>query len=244
MISKLADVRITGSQYGNLFAKGRPKFIVVHCTQSPLKDGQAAFRMQLLANRGDASAHYLVDPGTIAAGVDEKYIAWGAGTVNSSAIHIEFVGYAYYTRRDWTTPDGIAMLKRGAALIADIAKRHGIPLRLLGTAELKSAWKNGGTGGVVTHAQCTTAIGGTTHTDPGTGFPLDLLMEYTKDDDDMPTAREVVDELLDKTTITVRDAAQGVNGSVQNYTVRELLARLGRLTSLTQDAVRDGKLSK
>lgn len=202
MISTLADVRVTGSQYGGRFTRGRPKFIVVHSVECPLKDGQAKFRMELLSNRDDASGHYLVDPSTIAAGVDEDFIAWGAGTVNSSAIHIEFVGYHYYSRADWTTDSGIAMLKRGGALIADVARRHGIPLRLLSTAELKSAWRSGGTGGIVTHMQCTAAIGGTTHVDPGNGFPLDLLLSYaqgkatqTGDEDDM--------QLTDK--VTVRD---------------------------------------
>ena len=79
--------------------------------------------------------------------------------------------------------------------------------------------------------------------------PVDLDIAYTTpkpspEEDDMPTAKEIVIELLDNTTIIVDDAAQGPDGSVQKYTVRELLARVGRLTSLTQDAVRDGRLSK
>lgn len=243
MISSLVTARSTGSNHGGPFRQGQPRLIVVHCTESPLKRGQAAFRMDLLAGRTDASAHYLVDPGTVAGGVDEDLIAWGAGSVNPAAIHVEFVGYARYTRAEWTTPDGLAMLRLGGRLIADIASRRSIPLRWLRDTELKSAWRGNGLGGLTTHAQCTTVIGGTTHHDPGAGFPLDLLLDYAQGDDDMPTAREIADTLLD-TKIRVNDAAQGVNGSVQDYSVRELLARIGRVTTLTQDAVRDGRLSK
>ncbi len=58
-------------------------------------------------------------------------------------------------------------------------------------------------------------------------------------EDDMPTAREVADTLLD-TKIRVTDAAQGPNGSASEETVRDILARLIRLTALTQDWVRKG----
>lgn len=62
-----------------------------------------------------------------------------------------------------------------------------------------------------------------------------------QEDDDMPTAQEVANALLN-TKITVTDAANGSNGSTSSETVRDILARLVRVTTLTQDDVRKDAL--
>ena len=75
----------------------------------------------------EASAHYCVDDMEVHQYVDEGDIAWAVGdwVRNCRSISIEHVG---------TTGDspGLATFDRSAALMADIAQRHGWPRLVLG----------------------------------------------------------------------------------------------------------------
>lgn len=194
--STLATLSVPQPAHGGSFRQGQPRIIVMHSIECPIERGRALTVAQSMARAANVSVHYLVDPGVIVHALDESLIGWGAGTVNSAAIHIEQTGYAAYSRAQWTTADGLAMLHLAGKLVADIAGRHGIPLRWLTDAQLLAAWKGQGPGGFTTHAQCARVIGGTTHTDPGSGYPTDLLLGYatpaatkptpTPPEDDMP----------------------------------------------------------
>ena len=182
--------RVASPSYGGVFTPHQPRIIVAHSTESNMRTQRgtdAAHAVALyLSRREDGSVHYVLGPTVIVPMVPESNISWGAGDVNPAAIHVEFCGRAAFTRAQWTTPDGLSMLKLGGALFADIAGRRGIPLRWLTDSELLAAWKGLGPGGLTTHDQCRRVIGGTTHHDPGDGFPKDLLLEYaTQGDDDM-----------------------------------------------------------
>ena len=74
------------------------------------------------------------------------------------------------TREQWL---GLAKptLDRAAWLLARHARRFGIPLRKLSDAELRA-----GKRGVITHRQATRVFGGT-HTDPGSGYPMDWVLK-------------------------------------------------------------------
>lgn len=209
--------RVPSPSYGGIFSAHQPRIIVCHSTESAMGPGTARAVASYLSRRTDGSVHYVVGPDQIIPMVPETNISWGAGNVNPSALHVEFCGRAAFTRAEWTTPDGLAMLRLGGALIADIAARHGIPLRWLTDSQLLAAWKGLGPGGLTTHAQCTRVIGGTTHTDPGPNYPTDLLLEYAKggaaatkpptvpEEDDMPfTEAQLRAIVSDETEKTVR----------------------------------------
>lgn len=177
-ISKLVDARVLSLHHGGAIRGGRPKVGVLHSTETPIQNGRA-WQSAEYVRSVRLSAQYFVDPGMIVAGLDESRIGWGAGTVNPISTHFEFTGYAEYTRARWLAGDtesGLSMIVRGAELIADWARRHTVPLRPLTDAQLHAAYHRGGPGGLTTHAQCSRVLGGTTHWDPGTGFPLDLLL--------------------------------------------------------------------
>jgi N-acetyl-anhydromuramyl-L-alanine amidase AmpD len=167
---------VPAQSHGGAFRQGQPRIIVIHSIECPLGSGWAYSLAVNWMQHADVSVHYIVDPSQVVQCLDEALIAWGAGTVNSAAIHIEQSGYARYSRAEWTAPDGLAQIQRLGSLVADIASRHDIPVRWLTDDQLKAAFNGAGPGGMATHSDCTRVIGGTTHTDPGPDYPRDLLL--------------------------------------------------------------------
>jgi len=122
-----------------------------------------------------SSAHYCIDADSIVQCVPELSIAYHArgGDANLCAIGIELAGYAKQTRQQWLDEYGVRMLRLCRALLDDISRRRGIPLVLVTEAALKAHTARG----LTTHAAITRAwkvYGG--HYDPGTAFPMDLLL--------------------------------------------------------------------
>lgn len=117
------------------------------------------------------STQYGVDNDSIQQYLSELVIPWGAPYANTSGIHIEQMGRADWTSAEWRAK-AQGTLDRTAWLIAQIARRYGIPLRTLTDAELRAGGR-----GVTTHKQCTRVFhvaGG--HTDPGDGYPLAAVL--------------------------------------------------------------------
>jgi len=109
-------------------------------------------------------------------GVEEVHtdtIAWHCGNGNNTSVGYEHAGYAAFTRAEWTTDAGLAMLHASAKTTAKVAKALGIPGRWLSVAEVADNVQ-----GFCTHNDMRLARGGTTHTDPGPNFPYDLYMQY------------------------------------------------------------------
>jgi hypothetical protein len=117
----------------------------------------------------------MTDPGETVETCPENIVGWHCGNGNQYGIGLEVVGYARYTLEEWTTGDQWAALRLDAKRLAEAATRHGIPLRWLSLAQIAAGVK-----GVCTHADITLSApprgGGTTHTDPGRGFPFDAFM--------------------------------------------------------------------
>lgn len=119
------------------------------------------------------SAHYVMrsSDGEVTQMIWEQDIAWHAGhwTTNARSIGIELEGYISQPQTWYTT----AMYESLAALILDIADRQGVPLdrdHVIGHVEVPGC--DGYGGGV----NC--------HTDPGTGFDWDRLMDLLGDGGD------------------------------------------------------------
>jgi hypothetical protein len=116
------------------------------------------------------SSHYGVDNNSIQQYLGLNVVAWGAPSANYDGIHIEQMGSASWSRSEWHKKAGDT-IDRTAWLLAYLHNITNIPLRLLSVQETKAR-----TRGVITHKLATAAFGGT-HTDPGSGYPLDDVID-------------------------------------------------------------------
>jgi hypothetical protein len=113
----------------------------------------------------------MTDPGETVETCPENVVGYHCGNGNQFGIGFEVTGYAAWTLEQWTTGDAWAALRLDAKRIAESATRLGIPLRWLSLNQIRN-----GERGVCTHADITLTKGGTTHTDPGRGFPFEAFM--------------------------------------------------------------------
>jgi hypothetical protein len=147
-----------------------PRWIVVHSTEGSTAEGAASW---LASAAAGGSAHLVVDDRECYRLLPDGLIAWGAPGANQLGLHIEFTGYAEWTREDWLAHN--IMLARGAHLIAEWCRHYRIPARWVGPAGLLVLRS-----GITTHADVTRAFRArfpwANHTDPGPGFPRDVLL--------------------------------------------------------------------
>lgn len=118
------------------------------------------------------STHYGIDDNTTQQYLPDAAIPWGAPGANTNGLHMELMGKASHTRKQWIDHHG-PMFDRAGWLLNAKAAQYGIPLRLLSVSEYKAGKK-----GIVTHNLVSVADGpgGSTHTDPGKYFPMDVLL--------------------------------------------------------------------
>lgn len=162
------------------FTRGRygspVNLIVVHTMESQEKPGTARAVAQWFAGSTapQASAHFCVDDAEIVQCVRESDMAWGAPGANRNGVHIEHAGRAAQSPEEWADPYSESMLRRSAALCADICRRNSIPIKRLSADEVKSGAK-----GICGHADVTKAFPALkgTHTDPGVSFPWTRYIE-------------------------------------------------------------------
>lgn len=161
--------------------RAHTQMLVVHSIESPLANGYAISMAQNWLGRWydgsgvliEASSNVIVSPDTLVRSVHTDYAAWHASWANSLSVGYEQAGYAAFTRAQWLTDLGKAQIDRLAREMAMDAKQYGIPLRYLTTAEVNQI-ANGNTAikGIATHRQ----IDPVNRTDPGDGFPYDVLL--------------------------------------------------------------------
>ncbi len=159
--------------------------VVIHAMQFPERDNAAEWCSSFFTDpRGPkgpvvASAHYAVDNDSITQCVLEKDIAYhtpgaiGGRFVNDFSIGIEHAGYAEQSAEGWSDAYSTAMLERSAELVAEICRRHSIPVRRLTVEDLKL----GNVHGITGHDACTKATGTGSHWDPGPHFPWAWFLE-------------------------------------------------------------------
>ncbi|MBN9607867.1 MAG: hypothetical protein BGO26_06755 [Actinobacteria bacterium 69-20] len=203
---------IRATHFGPAFAPGQPRQIVVHSVESEIVSGLA----RSLANgwfrnpANKTSAHTISDPHETIDMVQDTQRAWHCGNGNNTSLGNEHVGRARFTRVQWTTPAGLAMLRNGAQRTARQCIDHKIRPRWLSLAQLAR-----NEDGLCTHNDMRLVRGGTTHTDPGPGFPYDLYLQMVKEamglgtstvqEDDMPfTEAQLRAIVSDETEKTVR----------------------------------------
>lgn len=146
--------------------------IVIHTIEAPEKGGTAESTARYFQTTDrQVSAHYNIDADSIVQCVREKDVAWAAPGCNHDGIQLEHAGYARQTARDWRDDYSRRMLERSAALSAEIAKRHKIPVVWLSSADLLA-----GKRGFTSHNNVSQAFKRSTHWDPGAGFPHDRYL--------------------------------------------------------------------
>lgn len=119
-----------------------------------------------------ASWHFAVDNDSITRSVLDEHIAFHAPGANERGIGIELCGYAAQTAKQWEDEYSQRVLENAAQLMAELSRKHNIPLRVLDAAALKR-----GERGITTHSAVSLAYKKSTHWDPGPHFPMDSLLE-------------------------------------------------------------------
>jgi hypothetical protein len=106
----------------------------------------------------------------------DEWVAWHVGNANTRSIGVEQSGYASFPREQWLTPEGMDQHRRTAQLVRHARDEYGIGMYLMTDAQLLAAHRGQIIGGWATHAQCSRVIGGSDHTDPGGGWPADVVL--------------------------------------------------------------------
>ena len=180
-IAPVLDMTAAGIRSGKYFpVSGIPtQLLVLHSAECPLAGGYAQslteWASSIYPADPIASWQRFVDPLVRLRFIPDELGAWHASEANVNSIGWEQAGYARYTREQWLTPDGLTQLESLAFDMAEVAVRDGIPPRWLSTAEVVAATQGGDRSikGFCSHRQ----IDPETRTDPGDGYPYDLLME-------------------------------------------------------------------
>ncbi|AZS11721.1 endolysin [Arthrobacter phage Maja] len=181
MVSPIIKMPNTEKQSG---ISGIPtQLLVLHSGECPLRGGYAQSlttwaNVPLRQGGPEASWHWFVDPIAIVSMVDPQYAAWHASEANPMSEGFEQGGYARFTRAEWLTPEGVKQMDNLAWLMAQRAKANNIPAVWLSTDQITRVTTYGdrATKGFATHRQ----IDPETRTDPGDGYPYDLLMAKVK----------------------------------------------------------------
>ena len=95
--------------------------------------------------------------------------SWTCANYNGVSENIELCGFASWSRSEWlNNHDG--MLTNTARWLVEESDRYGIPL-----VRLTAAQAQGSSSGICGHGDLGSGGGG--HTDPGAGFPWDVLLQ-------------------------------------------------------------------
>ena len=147
---------------------GDVDYIIVHTVQGSYSGCISWFQN----SAAGASAHYVVrsSDGQVTQMVSEADVAWHAGnwSYNVGSVGIEHEGYVSDPGRWYTS----AMYQGSAALAADIADRHGIPInrtQIIGHNEVPDPYNPGQYGGAGHH------------TDPGSGWDWSVYIDLIND---------------------------------------------------------------
>lgn len=179
-ITPLNDMTALGIASGKYFAEsGIPtQLLVVHSGECPLSGGYARsltlWASTVYPQAPIASWQWFQDPLEMVAFIPPNLGAWHASEANVLSEGFEQSGYARYSRAEWLTPDGLTQLESLAFYMAQRAVFNGIPARWLTDEEVTRA--TGGdrsVKGLCFHRQ----IDPETRTDPGNGYPADVLLE-------------------------------------------------------------------
>jgi hypothetical protein len=161
---------------GNYSSGGNKRLLVIHTTEGFTgSNGMYDCAIYFQGNVG-ASSHVIIDnfhPGHICEGVAPQYSAWTQCNYNSqTAASVEQCAYAAWSRSEWLNSKE-PLLRNTAAWLAEESARFGIPL-----TELTDSQSQGSGRGVTYHSRLGSA--GCGHSDPGSGYPLDVVLDWAR----------------------------------------------------------------
>lgn len=146
------------------------RLLVVHSAETESAESVESW----FANpKSAASTQLAIDQTRCVRMLPDLVIPWGAAGANANGLHVEFCGYARWTRAEWLARK--EMLDRGARAYAQWCWQYRIPRRWVGPLGLKLRRK-----GITTHADVNRAFLRGFHWDPGPGFPKDLFLGRVK----------------------------------------------------------------
>lgn len=171
------DDSLKAVHFGSTRDVSRIRLIVLHSTEGDTAAGAAGWFTNPASG---GSTHYVVDDTKCFNTLPDNVIPWGAkgGRANEDGLHIELAGYAKWSRDEWLN-NHMQELKNAAAIVRMWSDKYNIPVdSLLSADDLKSQGNNAR--GITTHANITKAFGIDSHTDPGSGFPVDVFLDLVK----------------------------------------------------------------
>ena len=153
--------------------------VAVHSTESQdipgSTDDLRSIRNWFDNPASEASSHIGIDgAGNTELWVHSNMKAWTIGAANSWTVNIEFIGRAAQPARDWEEQQ----IKQGARWAAYWAIKYGLKVQKANCRSVNGlcvCTKKG----VIRHSDVT-AAGFGTHTDPGSGFPMDDFLSATR----------------------------------------------------------------
>lgn len=105
---------------------------------------------------------------------------------NLVGLHLSIVGRASWSRDKWLTEEREhGTLSRAAWQVAQWCKRHRLPVTYVPGLALRRGDK-----GISTHDAARIAWGITDHTDPGPGFPMDVMLTLVEGHLNPPTEKD------------------------------------------------------
>jgi hypothetical protein len=116
--------------------------------------------------------------------------AWTQGDYNSASVSVELCAFARWTAADWDQHP--TMLETCAAWIREEANRFDIPVQRLSASQAQGSGR-----GVCGHRDLGAAGGG--HSDPGTAFPWDRVLDMARGGGAQPPP-DVLGRLITATT--------------------------------------------
>lgn len=156
------------------------RYFVIHASEAPQATAAAEIVGRYFESKTSrGSTQYGIDVDSTQQYAKDNVICWGAPPLNDSGLHVECAGKTSLGRHEWLRVYG-PMFKRLGWLIANRCKAYNIPTQVLSVSELKTRGQHPkpGHGGIVTHATVSAAWKQSDHTDPGSGFPMDVVLAW------------------------------------------------------------------
>jgi N-acetylmuramoyl-L-alanine amidase len=143
-----------------------------------------------------ASSHVGIDDQGVEQYVPYSEASWTLRSGNPISDNAELCGFAAWTRKQWLGPHR-PMIERAAAWIRERCLARSIPIVKLTPAQVAA-----GMSGVIGHTDWTVGMKDGTHTDPGPGFPWDVVIGLATGPASAPASTVLEDDLMGQITIT------------------------------------------
>lgn len=155
----------------NLQARGKApvRLVVIHTAEGALTT--AALGRYFAKASAEASSHVGIDDQGIEVYVPYDKASWTLRSGNGISDNAELCGFAKWTRAQWLN-EHAPMLRLAAQWIRERCLARGIPIKKLTPAEVAA-----GKAGVIGHVDWTLGMKDGSHTDPGPGFPWDVVIQ-------------------------------------------------------------------